>query len=93
MQELTRLWVDGIISPIDDITTMDISELESAMSIFSRGLHTGKIVVTFQNPEAKLKVPRQPSTPSHPSSLALAYISRSRDLPAGHPLMQMPRIS
>ncbi|KAI1095495.1 hypothetical protein F5B19DRAFT_503698 [Rostrohypoxylon terebratum] len=56
MRELMKLWADDIIKPIDDITTLDISELESAMSFFSRGLHTGKIVLTFQNPETKLKI-------------------------------------
>ncbi|KAI0898729.1 hypothetical protein F4806DRAFT_506709 [Annulohypoxylon nitens] len=74
MQELTRLWVDGIISPIDDITTMDISELESAMSFFSRGLHTGKIVVTFQNPEAKLKIARPAGRASFDANAAYLLV-------------------
>ncbi|KAI0003422.1 putative polyketide synthase [Xylariaceae sp. FL0662B] len=58
MQELTKLWGDGIIKPIDHITTFDISELESAMSFFSKGLHTGKIVITFQKPDTILKIAR-----------------------------------
>lgn len=56
MNELKDLWTEGTIRPFDRITTFDISELESAMTLFSKGLHTGKVVITYQNSEAILKV-------------------------------------
>ncbi|KAI0853704.1 putative polyketide synthase [Daldinia vernicosa] len=74
MQELTKLWADGIIGPIDHITTLDISELESAMSFFSRGLHTGKMVMTFQNPKAKLKIARPANRASFDTNAAYILV-------------------
>ncbi|KAI1141492.1 putative polyketide synthase [Hypoxylon sp. FL0543] len=58
MGTMRKLWDDGIIGPIDRITTFDISRLESALSSFSKGQHTGKLVVTFDNPETRLKIER-----------------------------------
>ncbi|KAL7625750.1 hypothetical protein AAE478_004973 [Parahypoxylon ruwenzoriense] len=56
MKELKSLWDSGVIGPIDHITTFDISQLESAMSFFSKGLHTGKLVITFEDPKTTLKI-------------------------------------
>lgn len=46
----------GAIGPLPIITAFDISELESAMAYFSKGLHTGKVVITYQRPEALVMV-------------------------------------
>lgn len=56
MKELKQLWDWKVIGPVDHITTFDISKLESALSFFAKGVHTGKLVLTFQDPQAKLKV-------------------------------------
>lgn len=56
MKELDGLLCDGTIGPIEPTTTYDISQLESAMTSFSKSLHTGKIVITFDNPKLTLKV-------------------------------------
>lgn len=56
MAELGDLYRQGVIRPIDHITSFDISQLEKAMMHFAKGIHLGKIVVTFQDPQAELKV-------------------------------------
>ena len=55
MNELNQLRSVGTIGPIELIVTFDISQLESTMTSSSKGLHTGKSVVTFNNPKAILK--------------------------------------
>jgi hypothetical protein len=56
MTEMTALVDEGVIGPIKHLTIFDISRLESAMSTFSKGLHTGKFIITFHNPATTLKV-------------------------------------
>jgi hypothetical protein len=56
MNEVRVLWEHGAIRPIKHITTFDISKLEVAMSYFAKGVHTGKLVITYQNPDSRLKV-------------------------------------
>jgi NAD(P)-dependent dehydrogenase (short-subunit alcohol dehydrogenase family)/aryl carrier-like protein len=56
MAEVVRLYRKGVIKPIDFITTFDISELQQAMMYMSKGTHVGKIIVTYDNPESKIKV-------------------------------------
>ena len=56
MAELGDLYRQGIIRPLSHIKTFDISQLEQAMMHFSKGTHIGKVVVTFQDSGAMLKV-------------------------------------
>ncbi len=56
MAQVNDMFQKGIIQPIDHIKTFDISELEQAMTFFANGTHMGKVVVTFNNPQALLKV-------------------------------------
>ncbi|KAF2233362.1 hypothetical protein EV356DRAFT_448529 [Viridothelium virens] len=56
MKQIIDMYRQGIIKPIDFITTFDISELEQAMMYMSKGIHVGKIVITFRDPKSKLKV-------------------------------------
>lgn len=56
LAELLQLLEAGAIGPIDPVTAFDISELTSAMSHLSKGAHTGKIVITHQDPKALIKV-------------------------------------
>ncbi|KAL8704809.1 MAG: hypothetical protein Q9201_002041 [Fulgogasparrea decipioides] len=56
MAELGDLYRQGVIGPIDHLTTFDVSRLEQAMMHFAKGTHLGKVVVTFQDPKAMLKV-------------------------------------
>ncbi|KAI1311169.1 putative polyketide synthase [Xylaria venustula] len=58
MEEMTQFLISGMIGPIEHLTTYDISQLESAMNTFSKGLHTGKFVITFRDPETRLKIAR-----------------------------------
>ncbi|KAL8886198.1 MAG: hypothetical protein Q9215_006064 [Flavoplaca cf. flavocitrina] len=56
MAELGDLYRQGVIQPIDHITSFDISQLEKAMMHFAKGTHLGKVVVTLQDPQAQLKL-------------------------------------
>ena len=56
MAEVAQLASQGVIRPIELITKYDISELEQAMMYMSKSIHLGKIVITFTNPEAMLRV-------------------------------------
>jgi hypothetical protein len=58
MAEMTEALGKKAISPIRHVTTYDISKLESAMVTFSKGLHIGKYVVTFRDPQSLLRVSR-----------------------------------
>ena len=58
MTEMSELIEQSVIGPIKHLTSFDISQVESAMSFFSKGMHTGKLVITFENPSATLKVLR-----------------------------------
>ncbi|KAI9148767.1 Prosolanapyrone synthase [Paramyrothecium foliicola] len=59
MTEMTSLLEQGKISPISRLTTFDISQLETAMGTFSKGLYEGKSLVTFNDPSTTLKVSQQ----------------------------------
>ncbi|KAF1955974.1 polyketide synthase [Byssothecium circinans] len=51
----------GQMGPLSSITTYDVSQLDQALMAFSKGTHIGKLVVTFQNPNALVKmVPAAP---------------------------------
>ena len=67
-KELKLLWRDGIIGPIDHIKTFDISQLEQAMMYFSKGVHTGKVVITYDDPKTSLRIARTPSRASFDSN-------------------------
>lgn len=56
MAEMKDLLEEGLIGPIQHLSTFCISQLDTTMSSFSKGVHTGKFVITFNNPLAKLKV-------------------------------------
>ncbi len=56
MAQVNDMFHEGIIQPIEHIRTFDISDLEQAMMYFANGTHMGKVVVTFDNPQALLKV-------------------------------------
>ncbi|KAF2705690.1 hypothetical protein K504DRAFT_460398 [Pleomassaria siparia CBS 279.74] len=61
MAEVVQLYRQGVVKPIDYITTFDISDLQQAMMHMSKGTHVGKIIITYDNPESKIKV--APSSP------------------------------
>ncbi|KAI0508449.1 putative polyketide synthase [Xylaria bambusicola] len=58
MEEMTQLLEYRVIGPIEHLTTYDISQLEGALNTFSKGLHSGKFVITFRDPETRLKIAR-----------------------------------
>ncbi|KAM3427390.1 hypothetical protein MY4824_009476 [Beauveria thailandica] len=58
MDEMMHLVDQGVIGPIQHLSSFCISQLESTMTNFSKGVHTGKFVITFDDPTAKLKVAR-----------------------------------
>ncbi|KAI4247300.1 MAG: hypothetical protein LQ352_006197 [Teloschistes flavicans] len=70
MAELGHLYRQGVIRPIDHITTFDISQIEQAMMHFAKGTHLGKVVVTFQDPQALLKVRPTPKRVTFDSGAA-----------------------
>ena len=56
MKEVADLFRSGAIKQTSHVRTYDIAELEQGLLQFSKGTHIGKMVVTFDDPEAKLKV-------------------------------------
>jgi len=56
MSDVKDLWEKRVIGPIQPITTFDISQLQEAMTYFSSGVHTGKVVITFEDPKSRLQV-------------------------------------
>jgi acyl transferase domain-containing protein/NADPH:quinone reductase-like Zn-dependent oxidoreductase/SAM-dependent methyltransferase len=60
MADVKGLWEMGAIGPIQPTTTFDISQLEKAMVYFSNGMHTGKVVISFEEPKSKLQISRTP---------------------------------
>lgn len=74
MAELGDLNRRGVIRPIDHIKTFEISQLEQAMMYFAKGTHLGKVVVTFQDPKAVLKVRRTPEKVSFDSDAAYLLV-------------------
>lgn len=79
----------GVIGPVRHLTPFCISQLESTMSSFSKGVHTGKYIITFHNPEATLKVR---SLNYHLTYTVRLTCSRLRDLQFGPYSIQMPPI-
>lgn len=61
MAEVAELYRQGVVKPIDYITTFDISELQKAMMFMSKGTHVGKVVITYRDPDSLLNV--APSSP------------------------------
>lgn len=61
MAEVCELYRQGVIQPIDRITSFDVSELQKAMMYMAKGEHIGKVVVTYKNPDSL--VPLKPSSP------------------------------
>lgn len=72
MAEVVELYRQGVVKPIDYITTFDISELQQAMMYMSKGTHVGKIVITYNNPDSLIKV--APSSPRAIFDPNAAYI-------------------
>ena len=56
MSEVVELYDQGIVRPVERIQTFDISRLEEGMMYFSKGMHIGKVIISFQNPETLLRV-------------------------------------
>ncbi len=62
MKKVNELHRAGRIDPIRPYSVYDISELDQALLSFSQGTHTGKLVVTFQNPSSSIKLLQQPQS-------------------------------
>ncbi|KAI0198016.1 putative polyketide synthase [Astrocystis sublimbata] len=58
MKELTDFWVRGVISPVAPAACFELSQLNTAMSLFTKGQHIGKVVIEFN----KSTIPAQIST-------------------------------
>ena len=56
MAEMNDLLEQHVIGPVGNLVCFDISRLESAMTTFSKAKHTGKLVITFKDPSATVKV-------------------------------------
>ncbi|KAK8064661.1 Prosolanapyrone synthase [Apiospora phragmitis] len=60
MEAVNDLYQVGFITPIRPITVSDIADLDKTLVGFAKGLHIGKLVVSFQNPKSQIKVVREP---------------------------------
>ncbi|KAE8151809.1 polyketide synthase dehydratase-domain-containing protein [Aspergillus avenaceus] len=56
MESLDKHYRAGHIGPIPAIISSDISRLDQVLLGFSKGTHVGKHVVTFQNPDALVRM-------------------------------------
>ena len=69
MEAVDSHYRSGNFTPTPIISQYDISELDQALLGFSKGTHVGKLVITFQNPEALIKmVPPVPRARFDPSA-------------------------
>ncbi|KAK7962110.1 Type I Iterative PKS [Apiospora aurea] len=62
MEAVNDLYQVGFITPIQPITVSDIADLDKTLMGFAKGLHIGKLVVSFQNPKSQIKVVREPKS-------------------------------
>ncbi|RYP28272.1 hypothetical protein DL767_007292 [Monosporascus sp. MG133] len=60
MRTVDELYRAGRIAPIRPFSVSDVSKLDRALQSFSKGIHIGKMVVSFQNPDSAVKVVQQP---------------------------------
>ena len=60
MKTVDELYRGGHIAPIRPFYTADVSELERVLLGFTKGTHIGKMVVTFQNPDSRVRVIHAP---------------------------------
>jgi len=72
MAEIAALYWQGIVKPIDVITTFDVSQLEQPMVFMGKGAHVGKVVVTYTDPNSVVQV--VPSAPRASFDPEAAYI-------------------
>lgn len=56
MEEVASLLREGTIKPVEEIHSYDVSKLETALLTLSRGKHVGKFVVTYEDPDAQVKM-------------------------------------
>ncbi|KAJ4296346.1 hypothetical protein N0V90_006391 [Kalmusia sp. IMI 367209] len=55
MRSVDEHFTASRIGPISPNTTLDISQLDQALLRFSKGTHIGKMVVSYQDPNSKIK--------------------------------------
>ncbi|KAI8630503.1 hypothetical protein F5Y19DRAFT_427873 [Xylariaceae sp. FL1651] len=63
MKAVHTYYREGLIRPIHPLSATDVSNLDQTLLKFSKGTHIGKMVVTFQNPQALVKMPPASSLP------------------------------
>ncbi|KAI1805191.1 hypothetical protein F4811DRAFT_517009 [Daldinia bambusicola] len=63
MRAVHSYYRDGLIGPVRPFSATDISKLDQVLLKFSKGKHVGKLVVTYQDPQALIKMPPAPSQP------------------------------
>ncbi|KAI1467861.1 uncharacterized protein F4812DRAFT_471220 [Daldinia caldariorum] len=63
MRAVHAYYRDGLIGPVRPFSATDISKLDQVLLKFSKGKHVGKLVVTYQDPQALVKMLPAPSQP------------------------------
>ncbi|KAI1462952.1 polyketide synthase [Daldinia caldariorum] len=56
MESVDKHYRAGHIGPVKPVTSSDVSQLDQVLLGFSKGTHIGKLVVTFQDPDALVKM-------------------------------------
>ncbi|KAI5784766.1 hypothetical protein EDC01DRAFT_208974 [Geopyxis carbonaria] len=64
LQQMLHLKRQGIITPITPMRCYDVAQLEQAMRYFTEGKHTGKVVVTYTDPDAAVRFQPPPPEPA-----------------------------
>ncbi|KAI9752218.1 MAG: Type I Iterative PKS [Chaenotheca gracillima] len=69
LQDADEHYRAGRIGPIRPLAASDVSQLDQTLLRFSKGTHVGKLVVTFQNPDALVRmVPAPPAASFDPEA-------------------------
>ncbi|KAF2111546.1 hypothetical protein BDV96DRAFT_499365 [Lophiotrema nucula] len=58
MKEVDEMLKQGCISPIHPVNVFDVSALDKALLNFSKGKHLGKLVVSYEDKAARVKMQR-----------------------------------
>ncbi|KAI0427216.1 hypothetical protein F5Y09DRAFT_316941 [Xylaria sp. FL1042] len=62
METVHRYYREGLIGPVRPFSATNVAKLDQVLLGFSKGTHIGKLVVTFQDPKALVRMPLAPSS-------------------------------
>lgn len=64
METVHSLRQSGQLKPVYPVSILDVSEFDQALLDFSKNRHSGKVIISFQNPDSAVKILRLPQAVS-----------------------------